>query len=193
MVEKKIYLLGFITFIGGSVLAGFAWNLSAMIVFRVIQAIAGSADYPTAMAILAFTFPPGKQRAQALGIWSFAFAGAAVFGPLIGGPLIDNFGWRSVLLINLPVGLYMAIHYVEESVSERATVVFDWWGAILLGTSLSALVLVLDKGVDWGWLSASSLWSYAVIVLSALWFYYVEKTIRNRLSILNFSKIKYSS
>jgi len=64
-----------------------------MIVFRIIQAIAGSADYPTAMAILAVTFEKGRDRAQALGLWSASFAAAAVFGPLIGGPLIDIFGW----------------------------------------------------------------------------------------------------
>ncbi len=65
MGRKKVYILGFSIFIFGSVLAGFAWNLSSMIVFRIIQAIAGSADYPTAMAIIAVTFK-GKDRAQAL-------------------------------------------------------------------------------------------------------------------------------
>jgi len=55
-----------------------------MIAFRIIQAIAGSADYPTAMAIIAVTFPERKERAQALGIWSASFGVAAVFGPLIG-------------------------------------------------------------------------------------------------------------
>src|ERR1700690_429885 len=90
--RKRVYVLGFTIFILGSVLAGLSWNLSSMIVFRIIQAIAGSADYPTAMAILAVTFKPGKERAQALGIWSSSFAAAAVFGPLLGGPLIDNFG-----------------------------------------------------------------------------------------------------
>ena len=90
--RKKIYVIGFTVFIIGSVLAGIAWNLGSMIVFRVIQAIAGSADYPTAMAILAITFKQGKERAQALGIWSSSFAAASVFGPLLGGPLIDHFG-----------------------------------------------------------------------------------------------------
>src|SRR5258708_1665985 len=80
--RKKVYILGFAIFILGSVLAGLAWNLSSMILFRVIQAIAGSADYPTAMAILAVTFKQGKERAQALGIWSSSFAAASVFGPL---------------------------------------------------------------------------------------------------------------
>src|SRR5579872_5866882 len=115
--RKKVYMLGFSIFIFGSVLAGLSWNLSSMIVFRVIQAIAGSADYPTAMAILAVTFKEGKERAQALGIWSSSFAGAIVFGPLIGGPLIDNFGWRSVFLVKLPigiVGLLMALRFISE-------------------------------------------------------------------------------
>lgn len=176
--RKKVYILGFSIFIVGSVLAGFAWNLPSMIVFRVIQAIAGSADYPTAMAILAVTFPAGKKRAQALGLWSASFAAAAVFGPLIGGPLIDYFNWRSVFLINLPVGiigLLMAMRFIKESTSEKKTVRFDWWGAATLGGALASLVLVLDKGLDWGWLSTNSLITYAVIVIFSIIFYFIER------------------
>ena len=175
--RKKVYIIGFIVFIIGSVLAGLAWNLSSMIVFRVIQAIAGSADYPTAMAILAVTFKNGKERAQALGLWSASFAAASVFGPLIGGPLIDSFGWRSVFLINLPVGvigLLMALKFIKESVSEQKTIKFDWWGAITLGSTLSALVLVLEKGTNWGWLSTRSLLSYFVIILFSALFVAIE-------------------
>lgn len=151
--RKKIYILGFSIFIVGSILAGLSWNLGSMIVFRVIQAIASSADYPTAMAIIAITFREPKERAQALGIWSSSFASAAVFGPLIGGPLIDLFGWRSVFLINLPVGLlglFMALAYVKESVSEHKTINFDWWGASTLGAALAFLVMILDQGMTWG-------------------------------------------
>jgi len=176
--RKRIYLWGFIIFIAGSVLAGLSWNLSSMIVFRVIQAIASSADYPTAMAIITVTFERGKARAQALGIWSASFAVAAVFGPLIGGPLIDLFGWRSVFLVNLPVGLIglaMAYHFVEESVSENKSFKFDWWGAIHLGVALAALVLVLDKGMDWGWLSTESMIAYAVTLIFFYLFYVTER------------------
>jgi DHA2 family multidrug resistance protein len=190
--RKKVYILGFLIFILGSVLAGLSWNLGSMIVFRIIQAIAGSADYPTAMAIIAVTFPAGKERTQALGLWSASFAAAAVFGPLIGGPLIDNFSWRSVFLINLPVGiigLVMAMAYIKESVSEKKTTVFDWWGAITLGVALSALVLVLDKGMDWGWTSASSLISYAVMIIFGLIFYRVEKNISEPIIDFKFFKI----
>ncbi len=169
--RKKVYVWGFLIFIFGSVLAGLAWDLSSMIFFRIIQAIASSADYPTAMAILTVTFREPKERAQALGIWSSAFAASAVFGPLIGGPLIDNFGWRSIFLLNLPVGLIglaMAMTFVRESVSEKKSAHFDWWGAITLGVALSTLVLVLDQGVSWGWGSWQSIACY---ITSASFFY----------------------
>ena len=186
--RKKVYILGFAIFIVGSMLAGFAWNLDSMLVFRVIQAIASSADYPTAMAILVFTFRDGRERAQALGIWSSVFAASAVVGPLIGGPLIDNFGWRSVFLINIPIGiigLIMALAYVPESTG-RQTESFDWWGALTLGGALSSLVLVLDQGTDWGWFSTNSLLSYAAVLIFGVIFYFIERSHKEPIVDLKF-------
>jgi DHA2 family multidrug resistance protein len=177
--RKFIYIMGFTIFIVGSILAGFAWNLDSMIVFRIIQAIASSADYPTAMAILTITFPAGRERSMALGIWSGAFAASAVFGPLIGGPLIDTFGWRSIFFLNVPVGLVglaMAMAFIKESVSEHKSTEFDWTGAISLGVALSTLVLVLDRGTAWGWLSFDAIVCYAVTVFASVAFYYIEKS-----------------
>jgi DHA2 family multidrug resistance protein len=190
--RKKVYILGFGIFIVGSVLAGLSWNLSSMIIFRVIQAIAGSADYPSAMAILAVTFKEGKERAQALGIWSSSFAAASVFGPLVGGPLIDSFGWRSVFLVNLPVGiigLLLAMRFIEESRSDEESTHFDWWGAITLGGALSALVLVLDKGTDWGWMSATSVFCYAVVTMLMWLFIRIEQRSPEPIVDLKFFKI----
>ncbi len=190
--RKKVYIIGFCIFIFGSVLAGLSWNLSSMIVFRVIQAIAGSADYPTAMAILAVTFKEGKERAQALGIWSSSFAAATVFGPLIGGPLIDSFGWRSVFLVNLPIGIlgiYMAFHFINESRSQIKTKFFDWWGAITLGGMLSALVLVLDQGSTWGWFSVGSIICYYSIIVLLGIFIKIEKKAAEPIVDLKFFKI----
>ena len=177
--RKRIYIIGFVVFIIGSILAGLSWNLGSMIVFRIIQAIAGSADYPTAMAIIAITFKEGKQRAQALGIWSASFAAATVFGPLLGGPLIDNFGWRSVFLVNLPIGLIgllMAFVFIEESTSSVREESFDWFGASLLAVFLSSIVLVLDKGMDWGWISVGSISCYLFSIFSMIFFYYWENS-----------------
>jgi len=190
--RKKVYILGFVGFIIGSILAGFAWNLPSMVIFRIIQAIAGSADYPTAMAIIASTFPQGKPRAQALGIWSASFAAASVFGPLLGGPLIDTLGWRSVFLVNFPVGLlglYMAMKYIDESKSETRTLQFDLWGAVTLGGALSALVLVLEKGLTWGWFSPKSLIAYLLIVLFTYTFVRIEDSHPEPIVDLKFFRI----
>lgn len=176
--RKKVYIAGFAIFILGSVLAGLSWDLPSLLAFRVIQAIASSADYPTAMGILTMTFTDPKQRAQVLGLWSASFAVGVILGPLVGGPLIDVFGWRSVFLINLPVGVVgciMALAFVPESVSDKKTTRFDWVGAMLLGCALSVLVLVLDRGVDWGWTSFESIMCYVISVVSFLAFYYQER------------------
>ncbi len=191
--RKKVYIMGFALFIVGSVLAGLSWSFPSLIVFRVIQAIAGSADYPTAMAILTVTFKEGKERNQALGIWSSAFAASSVFGPLIGGPLIDNFGWRSVFMINLPIGilgLIMALIFIKESVSGEKDVKFDWWGAATLGISLTSLVLVLDKGFDWGWLSLNAIICYLLAIIFIWIFVKIEKKSPDPIIDLNFFKNK---
>jgi DHA2 family multidrug resistance protein len=176
--RKKIYLIGFMGFIVASGLCALAWNLPSMIVFRIIQGFAVSADYPTAMAIIAVTFQDMKERAQALGIWSAAFAVASVFGPLIGGPLIDNFNWRAVFFINIPlgiIGLFLALTYIDESVGIKRQTHFDWWGSSLLGASLFTLTLVLDQGQTWGWGSLASIICYVGTIIFGVAFYFVEE------------------
>ena len=190
--RKRIYLIGFIGFTVASGLCAVAWNLSSMIVFRVIQGFAVSADYPTAMAIIAITFTDLKERAQALGIWSAAFAVASVFGPLIGGPLIDNFEWRSVFFINIPlgiIGLLLAIRYISESVGEKRDVKFDWWGSIWLGAALATLVLVLDQGQTWGWGSGWSLLCYLGTIVFSAAFYLTELREKEPIVDLSFFRI----
>ncbi|MGH7175553.1 MAG: DHA2 family efflux MFS transporter permease subunit [Minisyncoccia bacterium] len=190
--RKRIYLIGFIGFTIASGLCALAWNLPSMLIFRVIQGFAVSADYPTAMAIISVTFTDAKERAQALGIWSGAFAVAAVFGPLIGGPLIDNFSWRSVFFINIPlglIGLFLALRYVSESVGERRNVKFDWWGSVTLGVALATLVLVLDQGQTWGWFSVGSLLCYVLTLAFGIAFYFIERRQAEPIVNLDFFKI----
>jgi len=190
--RKKIYLIGFIGFIIASGLCAVAWNLSSMIAFRIIQGFAVSADYPTAMAILAVTFTDMKERAQALGVWSAAFAVASVFGPLIGGPLIDNFNWRSVFFINIPlglIGLFLAFRFIDESVGEKRAAHFDWWGSSTLAGALFTLTLVLDQGQTWGWLSTSSLLCYLLTLVFGAIFIVIEHRQTEPIVDLKFFKI----
>jgi EmrB/QacA subfamily drug resistance transporter len=191
--RKRLYITGIVGFVVTSMLAGLSFNLQSMIIFRVLQAITVSIDYPIALSIIAHTFEDKSQRAQAMGLWSAIFAVAAVFGPLIGGPLIDNFSWRAVFYINVPIGLIgtlMAIRFIEEPVKEiKGLKHFDIAGALLLGVSLGTLVLVLDQGQGWGWTSLKSVITYFVTAVSFASFIAVERRAKEPVVDLKFFKI----
>ncbi len=191
--RKKIYLIGFIGFVVASGMCAFSWNLSSLVTFRVIQGFAASADYPTAMAIVAITFTDAKERAQALGLWSASFAVAAVFGPLIAGPLIDFFSWRAIFFMNIPlgiIGLILAIIFINESVGEKREAHFDWLGSGTLASALFALTFVLDRGQSWGWLSSASIVCYVATILFMSAFIFIEQHESEPIINLEFFKIK---
>lgn len=176
--DRDLYYWAFIGFIIVSLFAGLAWNLPSMIVFRAIQGLVGAAIYPTAMSLIAKTFTDPNARMQALGIWSASFAVSAVLGPLIGGPLIDNFSWRWLFYINLPIGvlgILMTIWYLPHDKPTDRNTTFDYKGALALAVALSSLVLVLDKGSEWGWASITSLSAFAISIVFGMLFYFIEK------------------
>ncbi len=169
--NRVIYLWSFVGFIVVSVLAGLSWNFSSLVFFRILQGLVGAAVYPTAMSLIAKSFTDTKARAQALGIWSSSFAVSAVIGPLLGGYIVDNFSWRGIFFINLPIGiagLIMTILFLpHDRPGERGA--FDWLGAVLLSGAISSLTLVVDRGQDWGWLSFASILCYlGTVVFGAL-------------------------
>lgn len=165
--NRVIYLWSFVGFIVMSVLSGLAWNFGSLVVFRALQGLVGAAIYPTAMSLIAKSFTDPAKRGQALGLWSSSFAISAVLGPLLGGYLIDQFSWRMIFYINLPIGiagLVMTLAYIpHDRPLERGA--FDWFGSVLLAVAISAMVLVLDQGQSWGWGSAASIASYLVAAL----------------------------
>jgi DHA2 family multidrug resistance protein len=188
--NRIIYLSSFIGFIVVSVLAGFAWDFGSLLTLRVLQGLVGAAVYPTAMSLIAKSFEEPKARAQALGIWSSSFAISAVIGPLMGGYLVDNFAWRWVFFINLPIGilgLVMTLFFLpHDRPGERGT--FDWFGAVLLSGAISALVLVVDRGQEWGWLSLASLLCYLSTLVFGAWTYAWET--RHTHPVIDFNLFK---
>ncbi len=191
--RKPLYIFGIVGFTVTSMFAGLSFNLPSMIVFRILQAITVSIDYPIALSIIAFTFEDRKQRAAAMGMWSAIFAAAIVFGPLIGGPLVDNFSWRSVFYINVPlgaIGTIMAMRYIVEPVKQiKGLKNFDIFGSLYLGIMLGVLVLVLDQGQSWGWASAKSIISYVVTIFSFVAFMIVELRAKEPVVDLKFFRI----
>lgn len=179
--HKKIFLIGFLSFIIISLLAGISWSIGSLIFFRALQGVAGAAIYPSAMSLIAKNFKDKRSRAQALGLWSAMVASSVALGPLIGGPLIDAFSWRSVFFLNFPVGivgLFMVLSFVPKDFPEEIGK-FDYLGAIILGITISSLVLVMDKGLDWGWTSWQSLVLYSIFAMSFILFLFIENKVSN--------------
>src|SRR5579864_1256533 len=103
--RKPFFLICLALFTASSVLCGFAPNLNALLLFRVLQGLGGGGMVPVAQSILADSFPPAK-RGQAFALFGVAVVVAPVVGPTLGGWLSDNFSWHWCFLINGPVGVF---------------------------------------------------------------------------------------
>jgi EmrB/QacA subfamily drug resistance transporter len=157
--HKTIYVWGFSIFILSSILCGAAWSAPMLVIFRGLQAIGGAMLASNAPAIVTGNFP-AEQRGRAFGLVStMTYLGLTV-GPSLGGWLTHAFGWRTVFYINVPVGalaLALSLHFIpKDSPSERGQR-FDLPGAAVFLAGLTALLLGLNKGAEWGWASPAVL------------------------------------
>jgi EmrB/QacA subfamily drug resistance transporter len=105
--QKRVFLLAVVIFTLSSIAAGFAPDIYWLIVFRVIQGIGGGAFLPSASGIISDAF--GKKRAVAIGLFTSIFSIGAVIGPNIGGFLIDQFSWRWIFFVNIPIGVLLVL------------------------------------------------------------------------------------
>ena len=157
--QKRIYLLGFLTFTVGSALCGFSPTIYFLIGSRMIQGLGASALMVNGTAIIATVFPE-KDRGQALGIIGSVVSAGFLTGPLLGGFLVEHLGWRSIFFINLPIGaigIFLSLKILER---DRLTskVRLDLLGALLLFFFVTSLILFLNQVghgstlLLWGWL-----------------------------------------
>jgi EmrB/QacA subfamily drug resistance transporter len=168
--HKRMYLGGFVLFVIGSALCGVAATAHLLIGMRALQAIGAAMLYANAPAILTKTFP-AEQRGRALGAQAmFTYLGLTA-GPSLGGWLAQAFGWRSVFYINVPIGalgIILGIRAIEDDRPDQTGEPFDFSGAVLFTAGLVALLVALDQGHAWGWLSPLTLgiFVFAVAVLA---------------------------
>jgi len=151
--RRRVLQIGMAIFMLGSLLCSLAPVIDALIAARALQAFGGSMMNPVALAIIAEVFPGPAERARAIGIWGAVFGASLAFGPVVGGVLIDLFGWRSVFWINLPIcaaTIALCAVLVPESRSSisRGT---DPIGQLLATGSLFGLVFVLIESPSRGW------------------------------------------
>jgi MFS transporter, DHA2 family, multidrug resistance protein len=170
--RKRFFLICLSLFTVSSLMCGLAANLDSMLLFRLLQGLAGGGMVPVAQSILADSFPPQK-RGQAFAVFGVAVVVAPVVGPTLGGWLADNVAWNWCFLINVPVGIFMtaAIAMVlrEPATAERRpSVGFDFIGFALVATFLGALELALDRGLEDDWFASPFI--VKVVAASALAF-----------------------
>lgn len=152
--NRGTFALGLALFTGSSVLCGIAPNLGTLIAFRGIQGIGAAIQVPASLALLRNHYHDPKERAYAIGIWAAATGLAVAAGPVVGGVLTHAFGWRSVFLVNLPVGIagvYLTLRHVPPV--PRTPVDADIGTQALAVTSLAAITFALIQGGVWGWTS----------------------------------------
>jgi DHA2 family multidrug resistance protein len=164
--RKTFFLICLGLFSISSILCAQAWNLNALLLFRVLQGLAGGGMVPVSQSILASSFPPAK-RGQAFALFGVAVVVAPVVGPALGGWLADNWSWRWCFLINGPVGLatiaMIAARLPADKPTHEQAARFDIIGFLLVATFLGSLEIVLDRGLEDDWFGSNFIVTFAGI------------------------------
>jgi MFS transporter, DHA2 family, multidrug resistance protein len=172
--RKRFYMSCVALFTISSCLCGFSPNLGTLILFRVLQGVGGGGLQPSEQAILADTFPPAK-RGMAFAVYGIAVVMAPAIGPTLGGWITDNFTWRWIFFINIPVGILSLSltsrliqdppYFRRRKLSETK---IDYIGLGLVALGLGTLQVVLDKGQREDWFESNFIVVLAAIAAAAL-------------------------
>ena len=194
MGRKNFYLTAVILFTVFSACCGFAPTLGALVVFRVLQGLAGGGLQPSVQAILADAFP-GQKRGMAMAVYTVAILCAPALGPTLGGWITDNYSWRWIFYINIPVGILCAVftrmvlrdpkHLVEKRAElKKRPLQIDGVGLGLISIGLASLEIVLDRGQELDWFGSTfitwaSIIAVVCLVLAVVWELNVKNPVVN--------------
>ena len=182
--RKWFFMTCLAIFTVSSLLCGIAPSLGAIIVFRILQGAGGGGLQPVAQAILADVFPP-EQRGLAFALYGVTVIVAPTVGPTLGGWITDNYTWRWIFFINVPVGivaLFLVYRLIEDPPWAKrikgALARFDYVGVSLLVLGVGALQIMLDKGQEDDWFGSRFILTLAILTVVGLvsvviweWFY----------------------
>jgi len=163
--RRRVFQIGLVLFISGSLLCSIAHSVGQLIAFRAAQGLGASMLNPVALAIIANTFHEPKARAKAIGFFGAVAGLSFALGPLLGGALTQTVGWRSIFWINLPIGLaavVLAARFVPESKAPQARA-FDPVGQIIVFIGLASLIYAVIEGPRTGWGSPLIVSLFAVV------------------------------
>lgn len=180
--RRKLYLLGIVIFLVGSILCGLSQNMDQLILFRALQGVGGGAMMVNSFAIIGDVFPPAE-RPKYQGLIGAVFGLSSVAGPLLGGWITDNFSWRWVFYVNIPLGiicllvLSAALPRITTEIRNRS---IDFVGAALVVTTLVPLLLLLVWGGSaYAWSSVPIIICFIIAAVSFVFFLRTEKRVVN--------------
>lgn len=175
--SRRIFLAGLAVFTTASLAAGLAPTGQLLIAARVLQGAGAALMMPATLAMISGTFP-ARQRGMAIGIWAGVSAGGLAIGPLLGAALTESLGWRSIFLVNVPLGalgLAFGRAILTESRPASPRGHFDLAGMLVSGATLFALVFALTEGMSYGWSSPLVLGSFASAAVGLVVFVRLER------------------
>jgi EmrB/QacA subfamily drug resistance transporter len=153
--RRKAFMFGLVLFTGASAVCGLSQSIEVLDGARAVQGIGASVLFAVSLALIAEVTPNHSDRIKAMGLYGATIGGGLAIGPFVGGGLTALLGWRSIFLVNLPIGLlglYVTIKQVPESRDPRARRV-DWPGQVTLVAGLFGIILGLLRGNEEGWTS----------------------------------------
>ena len=181
--RKRLFTIGVAGFALTSMLCALAWNMEVLVLFRLLQGVAGAILVPGSLAILTASFE-GEEQGRAFGIWAGASSAVTILGPAIGGAVVTYVSWRAVFFINVPLlafAFYATVRHVDESKDDEAPSQFDWLGATVIALALGGVTFGLIRGEVQRWDDSLALSAIGVGLLATFAFPFLMKMRKNPL------------
>jgi DHA2 family multidrug resistance protein len=172
--KRELFIVSIVGFVVASLLCGIAWNLDAMVLFRLMQGVFGAAIVPLSQTFL-LDINPREKAGSAMAMWGAGIMVGPIIGPTLGGWLTESYNWRWVFLINLPVGIVAVlgcIAYLPKSTIRLRR--FDFFGFAMLSLGLGALQMILDRGGEVDWFASTEICIYAALTVTGFWVFVIH-------------------
>ncbi|HZD91567.1 MAG TPA: DHA2 family efflux MFS transporter permease subunit, partial [Pseudolabrys sp.] len=173
--RKKLFIVCVAGFTISSLLCALAQNIDEIVLFRLMQGMAGAALVPLSQAVLLDAYTP-EERGGAMAIWGIGVMLGPIMGPTLGAWLTDNYSWHWVFLINLPIGIitvFGLMLFMDET-ERHEHLRFDWFGFIALAIGIGSLQLLLDRGEQVGWYGSSEIWIETIISIAGFYYFFAH-------------------
>ena len=173
--RKRLFLVAVAGFTLASMLCGMAQSLPQIVLFRILQGMFGAALVPLSQSVLIDIYPP-ERRGSAMALFGVAVMVGPILGPVLGGWLTENYTWRWVFYINLPIGALALLGIITflPDTERNAGAKLDWFGFGTLSLAIGALQVMLDRGEQLDWFGSAEIWIEAIVAASAFYLFVVH-------------------